>query len=99
MPVLNTTSPATPVGDPNIRPGNTEPSSNISRVSVDSDNVMSLRSEQGVDERRHRRSLREHDQAAEQQEHEDDRQQPELLPLSHECPELHDKFTHLQLSF
>src|SRR5882672_7226504 len=55
-----------------------------------------LRSEQGVDERSHRRALCEHDQATEQQEHDDDRVKPELLPLFHKCPELKDKFTHFE---
>src|SRR5437016_1827346 len=101
MPVLKTTSPATPAGDPNIRPGNTEPSSSTSRASVGAvESVLTTasspaRSEQGVDEGRHRRSLREHDQAAEQQKDDDDRQEPELLPLSHEGPELYDELTHV----
>jgi hypothetical protein len=43
-------------------------------------------SEQGVDEGGHRRALGEHDQRPEQQQHDDDRQQPELPALLHEGP-------------
>src|SRR6267142_5180393 len=49
------------------------------------------RSEQRVDERRHRGSLREHDQAPEQEQNDDDREEPELLSLAHERPELQHK--------
>ena len=44
--------------------------------------------EQRVDERRDGARLREHDQQAEQHEHDDDRHQPVLLFLPQELPEL-----------
>src|SRR5260370_31851762 len=52
------------------------------------------RSEQRVDERRDRRALGQHDQAAEDHHHDHDRQQPELLALSHESPEFDDDGAH-----
>src|SRR5581483_181510 len=50
--------------------------------------------EQRVDERRDRRALGEHDQAAEDHHHDQDRQQPELLALPHEGPEFDEDGTH-----
>ncbi len=50
-------------------------------VGGDSEDARSARLEQRVDERRDRARLREHDQQAEQDEHDDDRQQPVFLLL------------------
>src|ERR687887_1584373 len=47
--------------------------------------------EQRVDEGRDRRSLREHDERAEEGEHEHDRPEPPLLSYAHEGPELAEK--------
>src|SRR5881396_3807972 len=44
--------------------------------------------EEGVDEGRERRSLREHDERAEEGEHEHDRPEPPFLAHTHEGPEL-----------
>src|SRR5579884_2776683 len=48
-------------------------------------------SEEGVDERRNRRPLGQHDESAEQPHDDDDRQQPELLAGTHEGPQLDDE--------
>ena len=45
-------------------------------------------SEDRVDERRERRALREDEQAAHDEQQDQDRQEPELLPLPHERPQL-----------
>jgi hypothetical protein len=50
--------------------------------------------EQRVDERRDGRTLGQHDQAAEDHHHDQDRQQPELLALPHEGPEFDDDGAH-----
>jgi hypothetical protein len=50
-----------------------------------------LRSEHGVDERRHGAALGQHDQSAEQGHHQHDRQQPILLAHPHELPQLGQK--------
>src|SRR5690242_17626162 len=50
--------------------------------------------EQRVDEWCDRRALGEHDQAAEHDHHDQNRQQPELLALAHEGPELDDYGAH-----
>src|SRR5580765_4454521 len=55
-------------------------------------------SEQRVDEGGHRRALRQHDEGAKQHEDDHDRQEPELLPLLHEGPELEDELSHGSLS-
>src|SRR5207237_7658312 len=54
-------------------------------------------SEQRVDERGDRATLREHDQAAEQGQHNDDGEKPELPPLAHKRPELGNKRHHGRL--
>src|SRR5688572_29566724 len=51
-------------------------------------------SEEGVDERRDRAALREHEQAAHQREHEDDGQQPVFPALAHESPQLGQERDH-----
>ena len=53
-----------------------------------------LASKECVDERSHRRSGRQEDQAAQDNQHHDDRQQPEFLTLFHELPQLQKEFTH-----
>src|ERR1051325_9674021 len=50
--------------------------------------------EERVDERRDRRALGEHDQAAEDHHPDQDRQQPELLALLHEGPEFDEDGAH-----
>src|SRR5215468_6776980 len=57
------------------------------------------RSEQGVDERRDGRALGEHDQAAEDHHHDQDRQKPELLALPHEGPEFDENGAHWLVPF
>ena len=44
------------------------------------------RLEDRVDERRHRAALGEHQEPAEQEQHDENRQQPKLLPDPHEGP-------------
>src|SRR3954464_15014347 len=44
--------------------------------------------EDRVDERRERRAVREHEQRADEEQHDEDRQQPELLPDPHVGPQL-----------
>src|SRR5438105_13796557 len=51
--------------------------------------------EQRIDEGCNGRSLRENDEPAEEHEHDDDREQPKLLALAHEHPELDCEFAHL----
>src|SRR4051794_32025629 len=48
-------------------------------------------SEQGVDERGHDRALGQHQQAAEQRHHDEDRGEPELLAGAQEAPQLGDE--------
>src|SRR4051812_23506240 len=55
--------------------------------------------EQRVDERRHRRALREYDEQAQEGEHEDDGPQPPLLADLHEGPELAQDSDLLARSF
>src|SRR5262245_1246063 len=50
--------------------------------------------EQRVDEGGDRRSLREQDQAAKQEQHENDGEQPELLALPHKSPQLQHELCH-----
>lgn len=48
-------------------------------------------SQQRLDKRRHRRPLRQHNQGAEQQQHGDNLQEPELIAFLHEGPQCYDK--------
>ena len=48
-----------------------------------------------VDEGRERRTLRKDEQRADEEEHHEDRQQPELLSLSHERPQLTHQIARL----
>lgn len=50
--------------------------------------------EQCVDERGYGRSLCQHYQCAQQHQYDDDRGHPELLALTHESPEILQKFQH-----
>jgi hypothetical protein len=51
--------------------------------------------EQRINERRNGGAGRQHDQSTEHNEHDDDRQEPEFLPLFHEAPQFQQKITHM----
>src|SRR6266849_3602092 len=82
---LTGTSNGAPSSGPMIRPGHA-----TAATSVRPHNSAITWSEQRVDERRDGARLREHDQQAEQHEHQHDRHEPVLLLLPQELPELRE---------
>ena len=50
--------------------------------------------EQGIDEGRDRRPLRQHNQGTKQEQNDENRQQPELFPFFHKGPQFHQKTAH-----